>query len=200
MGPNATISGRRLDEFLANPTLLETNQIRSTVFIDTLEIEGPLYVRNTMNNVFLDDILSDVVYKHEPSPQINSFKRFESARAFDIQLTTDLINGIPFSSFLTADTVQTFNVSKLHGNVYFQRLKLDGLFNFINVTDLDLNSVKLYGEQFTDAELIFEDGNYLSIDAAQLDVLGTINDIDVSDFVLTRFKHFSYFLNPILGA
>lgn len=179
MGPNATISGRRLDEFLSNPTLQETSQISSTVYIDTLEIEGPLYIRNTMDNIFLDDILSDVVYKHEPKPQINSLKRFGSVQAANIQLTTDLINAIPFSLYLTADTEQTFSVSRLRGNIYFQRLKLDGLFNFINVTEVDMNSVKLFGDQYTDAELIFDDGDYLSIDAAQLDVLNTINEISV---------------------
>lgn len=180
MAPNATISGRRLDEFLSNPTLTETRQIHSTVYIDTLEIDGPLYVRNLMDNIFLDNVLGDVVYKHEPTPQVNSFKRFESIQAPNIQLTTDLINGIPFSSFVTSDTEQTFDVSKLHGNFYFQKLKLDGLFNFINVTELDLSSLKLLGEQFTDAEFEFADGDYINIDAIQLEVLQTMNGIDVS--------------------
>lgn len=145
MGPNATISGRRLDEFLSNPTLQETHQISSTVYIDTLIIDGPLYVRKMINDIFLDDILSDIVYKHETNPQITSFKKFGSVQAQNIHLTTNTINGTPFSQFVTTDTVQTFNVSKLRGNVYFQRLKLDGLFNFINVTEVDMNSLKLFG-------------------------------------------------------
>ncbi|XP_031625966.1 uncharacterized protein LOC116342472 [Contarinia nasturtii] len=183
MGPNATISGRRLDEFLSNPTLQETRQISATVHIDTLEIEGPIYVRNKINDIFLDEVLSDIVYKHEPNPQITSFKRFGTVQAADIRLTADLINGTPFSQFVTTDTMQTFNVSKLRGNVYFQRLNLDGLFNFINVTEVDMNSLKLFGEQYTDAELVFEDGEFLSIDATQLDVLETVNNIDVHDFI-----------------
>lgn len=178
--PNATISGRRLDEFLENPTLKETNQIRSTVYIDTLEIDGPLYVRGTLNDVFLDDVLSDVVYKHETAPQINSFKRFESIEAPNIKLTTDLVNGRPFSSILTSDTPQTFNVSKLRASVYFQKLQLDGLFNFINVTQLDLNSIKLLGDQYTEAEFVFSEDDVLNIDANRLEVLETLNDIDVS--------------------
>lgn len=180
LAPDAKVSGRRLDEFLANPTLQETRQIRSTVYFDTLEIDGPLYVRNTMDDVVLDDMLGDVVYKHEPDPQINSFKRFESIQAPNIHLTSNIINGIPFSSFVTTNTEQTFDVSKLRGNFYFQKLKLDGLFNFINVTELDLNSLKLLGEQFTDAEFVFADGDYLNIDANKLQVLETINGIGVS--------------------
>ncbi|XP_055310856.1 uncharacterized protein LOC129573788 isoform X1 [Sitodiplosis mosellana] len=183
MAPNATISGRRLDEFLSNPTLNETRQIRSTVYFDTLEIEGPLYVQNTMDSVFVDDVLADVVYKHETAPQINSFKRFDTVQAPNIQLTANLINDIPFSSFVTNDTEQTFDVSELHGNFYFQKLKLDGLFNFINVTELDLNSLKLFGEQYTDAEFEFADGDYVKIDANQLEVLETVNGIDVHDFI-----------------
>lgn len=179
IGPNGTISGRRLDEFLANPTLRDTRQIRATVYVDTLEIEGPLYVRGLFDGVNLDDVLSDVVYKHEPTPQITSFKRFKSLQAPNVAITMNVINGIPFASFLTADTEQTFHVSKLYGNVTFERLKLDGLFNFINVTELDMNAIKLFGEQFTDADLVFEDGDYVNIDASQIQALDSINNVNV---------------------
>lgn len=181
IGPNGTISGRHLDDFLSNPTLRDTNQIRANCFINSLEIEGPLYVRNTINNIHLDDVLNDIVYKHEPSPpQINSFKRFASVQAPNIQLTSNIVNGINFSSLVTKDTEQTFHVNKLDANVRFDRLKIGGLINFINITEVDMNSIKLFGEQYTNAELIFEDGDYLNIEAAQLEVLDTINDISVS--------------------
>lgn len=134
-----------------------------------------------MNDIFLDDVLSDIVYKHEPAPQINSFKRFASVQAPNIELTSGLVNGIPFSAFVTKDTVQTFNVNKLDANVQFERLNVGGLIDFINITEVDMNSIKLFGEQFTNAELIFEDGDHLNIDAGQLEVLDTINNISVSD-------------------
>lgn len=180
LAPNATISGRRLDEFLSNPTLAETRQIRSNVYFETVEIEGPLYVQNTMDSVFLDDALADVVYKHEKDPEIKSIKRFDTVEAPNIQLTADLINDIPFSSFVTNDTEQTFDINELHGNFYFQKLQLDGLFNFINVTEVDLNSLKLLGEQYTDAQFVFSDGDYVNIDANQVEVLETMNGVDVS--------------------
>lgn len=188
IGPNGTISGRHLDEFLSNPTLLETNQIRANCYINSLEIDGPLYITNTINDIFLDDILSDIVYKHEPSPQINSLKRFASIQAPNIQLTSNVVNGIPFSSFVTKDTEQTFHVNKLNADVRFDRLNLDGLFNFINITELDSNAIKLFGDQYTNAELIFEDGDYLNIDAAQLQVLETINNINVSYKICSSFN------------
>lgn len=180
LAPNATISGRRLDEFLANPTLNEVRQIRANVYFKSLEIEGPLYVENTMDSVVLDDALGDVVYKHEKDPQINSIKKFDAVKAPNIQLTANLMNDIPFSSFVTNDTEQTFDVSELHGNFYFQKLQLDGLFNFINVTEVDLNSLKLLGEQYTDAQFVFSDGDYVNIDGNHVEVFETMNGIDVS--------------------
>lgn len=133
-----------------------------------------------MNDIFLDDVLSDIVYKHEPSVQINSFKQFGSLQAPNIELTSNLVNGIPFSSFVTKDTEQTFNVNKLDATVRFERLNVDGLVDFINITEVDMNSIKLFGDQFTNAELIFEDGDHLNIDAGQLEILDTINNISVS--------------------
>lgn len=187
IGPNGTISGRRLDQFLSNPTLHDIRQIRANVYINTLEIEGPLNVRGVLDGVNLDDVLKDVVYKHETASQITSFKKFKSLQAPNLEVTMNVVNGIPFTSFLTTDTEQTFHVNKLYGNVTFNRLKLDGLFNFVNITELDMNAIKLFGEQFTDAELVFEDGDYLNIDASQIQALGTINNIDV------RFFHYLSF-------
>lgn len=132
-----------------------------------------------MDGKRLDDVLSDVVYKHEPNPKINSFKRFQSVQAPNIELKSKVVNGIPFSAFVTTDTEQSFNVNKLQANVTFKHLQLDGLFNFINATELDLNSIKLFGDQYVDAELIFENDDHLHIDANQIDVLETINDINV---------------------
>lgn len=172
---------------MSNPTLRDTRQIRATVYINTLEIEGPLNVRGVMDGVYLDDVLSDVMYKHEPASQITSFKTFKTLQTPNLEVTMNVVNGIPFTSFLTADTEQTFHVNKLYGNVTFERLKLDGLFNFVNITELDMNAIKLFGEQFTDAELIFEAGDYLNIDASQIQPLATINNIDVSFFFLRMF-------------
>lgn len=180
VGPNATISGRHLDDFLSNPTLLETNKIHANCFINWLEVDGPVSITGTINNFYLDDILSDIVYKHESSPQINSVKKFASVRAPNIILTSDMVNGVKFSSFVTKDTEQTLNMTTLNANVRFEHLNIGGLINGINITEVDMNSIKLFGDQYTNAELIFEDGDYLNIEAGQLEVLDTVNNISVS--------------------
>lgn len=158
--------------------------MRSNCFFDSITVEGNVYVQGTLNDIYLDSLLSDVMYKHEPTPKCKSFKKFRSIAAPEIKLSSKLINGIELDSFVTKDTEQTFHASKIHGDVFFNRLKLNGLFDSINITDLDTNSIKLFGEQFTDAEFIFEnDGVPLSIDATQLEITETINNISVSDFI-----------------
>lgn len=160
-----------------------TRQVRANCLFDSLTVVGPIFVQGTLNDVYLDTLLSDVIYKHEPQPKCNSFKKFNSISAPDIKLTSKLVNGIELDSFVSKDTEQTFHASKIHGDVSFNRLKLNGLFDSINVTDLDTNSIKLFGEQFSDAEFIFEDGVPLSIDATQIQITETINNISVSDFI-----------------
>lgn len=172
-----------MDEFLANPTINVTRQVRANCLFDSLTVEGSIFVQGTLNDIYLDSLLSDVMYKHEPSPKCNSFKKFRSISAPDIKLPSKLVNGIELESFVTKDSEQTFHASKIHGDVFFNRLKLNGLFDSINVTDLDTNSIKLLGEQFTDAEFIFEDGVPLSINATQVQITETINNIPVSDFI-----------------
>lgn len=132
----------------------------------------------------MDDLLSDVVYKHDPSPRCNSFKRFLSVTAPVINLSSKLIDGIPLDAFVTVDSKQTFHASKIHGDVFFNRLKLHGLFDKINITEVDQNSIKLFGEQYTDAEFTFmKNDAFLDIEATQLEIGETINDIDVKDFI-----------------
>lgn len=189
VGPNGTITGRHLDEFLANPTLRETTLIHANSFINSLEVNGNVYV-TSIDDVFVDDILSDVVYKHETSPTITSFKRFSSLQS-NIQIASGLVNDIPFSSFVTKDTEQVFNVSNLHGDVFFQHLTLDGLFNFVNVTDLDMNAIKLFGDQYTNAELEFQDGDHINIEANEFIILDTINDQNVCNF-FSSIEQFSF--------
>lgn len=182
MSPTGSISGRHLNEFLANPTLHETLNINSNCFFKSIQVEGPVFIRQTLNDVNLDDLLGDVVYKHEPKPEITSFKTFDSIKASNIQIKSNLLNDIPLDAYVTKNTEQEFSVDHIDGDVFIDRLNIDGLVDFINVTELDMNAIKLFGEQFTDAELIFE-GNDTIINASQIVVRETINDIDVNNFI-----------------
>lgn len=85
-------------------------------------------------------------------------------------------------NYVTKDTDQVFHATKIYGNVFFNQLRLDGLFDSVNVTDLDMNSVKILGDQYTNAEFIFENPD-LIVEATQLDITETINGIPVKDFI-----------------
>lgn len=169
---------------MANPTLLETNFVTANCIAKTIEVDGSVYIQNTLNDLHVDDVLSDVVYKHEPEPKCTAFKTYSSISAPNIRLTSDLVNGIYLEDFVTTDSDQTFNVNKLHGNVFFNTLHLGGLFNYINATELDENAIKLSGDQYTEAELIFEraSGGF-TIDAKALEIRETINNLPVNDFI-----------------
>lgn len=169
---------------MANPTLLETKYVKANCIVKSIEVEGGVYVQSTLNGHRVDDMLSDVIYKHESETKCASFKTFNSISAPNIELTSKLVNGMLLDDFVTTDSDQTFHVNKLRGNIFFSNLKLGGLFNFINVTELDENTIKLSGEQFTEAELIFEGENGgIAIDANALDILATINDLPVDKFI-----------------
>lgn len=84
---------------------------------------------------------------------------------------------------MTTDTTQDINFDRFVGNVLFQDLYTNGLFDFINVTELDRNTIKLTGEQFTEAEIIFESNDEINIDADTVEIQGSFNGLSVSDFI-----------------
>lgn len=183
MSPNGTVSGRHLNEFLANPTLRETLNVHSNCIFKSISVEGPVFIKNTLNDQNLDDVLGDVLYKHESKPKCTSFKTFESIEAPNIIIKSTLLNDIPFDSFVTKNTKQTFSASRLIGDVFIDSLQIGGLVDFINVTELDMNAIKLVGEQFTNAELILEGNETVQLNASRIVVHETINGIDVNDFI-----------------
>lgn len=145
-------------------------------------MQGPIYISNDCNGIVIDDILADVVYKSNPKTTINSFKTFESVES-TIELTSNLINDIPIGNYMTVDTQQDLSFDRLIGNVMFRQLYTNGLFDFINVTELDQNSIKLMGEQFTEAEIIFESNDELNIDTEAVEILNSFNGLVLSDLI-----------------
>lgn len=165
---------------MPNPTLNETNIVQSNCFFKNLEVEGRVTIKNVLNDIPLDPILGDVIYKTDLDPTCVAHKTFEKLQA-NIRLTSNLLNDVDLGDYMTLDTDQAFEVDHLDASVWFSKLKLDGLYDFINVTELDVNAVKTFGDQVTGAELVVEDGSWF--DANVLDVQNSINGIDVEDFI-----------------
>lgn len=101
----------------------------------------------------------------------------------NIFLNSQLINDIPLLDYMTKDTDQTIDISHIYGNVYFNKLQLNGLFNYVNITELDDRAIKLSGEQYTEVELVFEKGVILDLDVNELEIRKTLNNIDVNQFI-----------------
>lgn len=182
------ITGKHLDDFLANPSLVEANLIESACFFHHLTVNGPIIVADHLNGIELDTILADIIYKSNPTPpQCTSFKSFDTLLATDLRLSSDLLNGIPVETFLTVDTEQTLSIDHLSGTIMFEALHLSGLFDSVNVTELDANSIKLSGDQYTETELLFvnSDENEFQLIAEQLNVKQIINGIRLTDCIRT---------------
>lgn len=172
-----------MDDFLANPSILQTKLIKAETIFQSLIVEGPIYIRDDCNGINLDKMLSDVVYKSDTAIRCPSFKRFNSIDVAKLELSSNLINDIDVGRYLTTDSDQELRIDRIVGNVFVKNLFVDGLFDFINITELDENAIKLSGEQFTGAELLF-DGNNGQLNINNIEILKTCNGHQLEDFVL----------------
>lgn len=176
--------GRHLREFLANPDLRQTTIVPSACHFSEIVIDGPIIVENTFNHLHLGPILADVLYNSDSNLVIPSLKKFNSLKG-KITATSALLNGKPLNRYVTTDTYQEIHLPVMCGNIRFDKLHVDGLFDFLNVTELDQNAVRLSGEQYTELDLIFEGfgGLPVKIYTNELKVQRTVNDIDVNGFM-----------------
>lgn len=178
---NGTINGKHLADFKPNLSLLESNVISSDCLFQNLQVQGPIFITNDCNGATLDDILTDVVYKSHPKSTIASFKTFDSVESI-VELTSNLINNVPVDHYMTTDTTQDIQFDRFIGNVMMRELNTN-LFDFVNVTELDRNSIKLTGEQFTEAELIFDRSDEINIDVDAVEIQTSFNGLSKNDFI-----------------
>ncbi|XP_055544277.1 uncharacterized protein LOC129729603 [Wyeomyia smithii] len=207
---HGAIHGEEIDQLLNNPTLLQAKIIKAACHFGELHVDGPVIIRDTLNGANVDALLGDVVYDTERTVEILGQKRFKSVEFHDrVTIESGLVNDIKLEEFLTRSTEQTLDVKEIKGNVSIDRLTLGGLIDGLNVTELDMNSIKLYGDQYTEATLIFEippgdtgpdievnelriekqlstKSGYLKIDQEELIVAGdvTVNSLSVDSLHL----------------
>lgn len=173
------IIGPHMDHILSNPSIRQTNYIQSDCQFQQLIVNGPVFIENTLNDIPLNVALQDVVYSNDGRRRIEATKTIRELHVAELQLSSRKINEIPVDAFMTLNTEQLLQLNTLNGNVFFRELHIDGLFDFVNVTELDENSIKLSGDQYTEAELLFE--NEISVE--NLDVRATINDISLDKLI-----------------
>lgn len=181
--------GQHLNDFLPNPSILQSKVINSTCQFKNLEVRGSIFIKGNLNKVKLDDLLSNVVYTNDPNVVISSRKTFQNV-SFNggLFVTSNLANGIDLDTFLTKSSEQVLDISQINGNVSFGYLEIDGHFNGVNITELDLNSIKVSGDQFTEAVLIFnnpEEAQLIDIHANEIRITETYNSFKPDDLILT---------------
>ncbi|XP_050083609.1 uncharacterized protein LOC126570125 [Anopheles aquasalis] len=171
-----TVQGKHMDQFLDNPSLLQTKTLAASCEFSDIVVNGPIYI-DQLDGYDLDTALEDVVYNDEPYVEINASKHYRNLRFLEpIRVESNMLGEIHLDELLTKSTDQTLNVSMIVGNVFFNRVQTDGLFAGINVTDWDTNSIKTFGEQYTEATLDFCPG-YSELHVNELEILESLNDV-----------------------
>lgn len=178
---HGTVSGKKLDEFLPNPSLEHAKQILADCTFKELVVEGYVNVTNSLNGQNLKAVLADVVYESNSESEVvvtgsKSFNNLELQN--DAVITSNYINGIAIESFMTTVDNQTVYAEKLLGVIHFENLKLAGLFDGINATELEMSSIRTFGDQFIETPLLIT--NHLS--AKSVDIKSMLNDVSVDEY------------------
>lgn len=151
----SAIEGPHMDKFLANPTLKEERLVGAACAFRSLRVEGNIILKGLFNNMNLNLSLSDFVYTTEQPMKVNGFNKFKQLQANNIQ--TDFLNGKQLHTFVTLNTEQNLTLSQLVGrNFRFDYMRLGGLFDSINISELYDKVVLTSGDQVTDAHLVFQ--------------------------------------------
>lgn len=181
---NGTIAGKELDEFLPNPTLTMSKEIPAACSFRDLVVQGKVTVENSWNGLKLEKMLADVVYetKDDIVVSIKAPKIFKNLEVKDdIAITSNFINDMNLDSILMTDRDQFVTFDKLHGEVSFKNLRLSGLFDGINATELEHNSVRTFGDQFIEAPLLF--AKSFRTGAKSADIKKQLNQVPVEDYI-----------------
>ncbi|XP_063709207.1 uncharacterized protein LOC134837752 [Culicoides brevitarsis] len=151
---NGKIQGEKLDDFEENLTLEQSRVVdASTIFVN-LRVEGPIKIRDTFNDKTIDEALGNVIYTDNGTVVVNSYKHFKKCDFEEgINIRSGLVNEIDTKNIVTKSTEQYLSLNHLTGDVLFQNLDLDGLFDFVNATELDMNTVKLHGDQYSEVSM-----------------------------------------------
>lgn len=178
---NGTISGQQLNEFLPNPTLELANEILAACTFQDLIVEGNVVVDKKFNGLSLERVLSDAVYDDGSETVITSPKEFLNLNVQkNANISSNFINDINLNDFMTTEGVQEVNFDRLQGDVRIENLTLSGLFDGVNATQLEIESVRTFGDQFIESPLILINGGRVS--ASSVDVKATLNDVPINDY------------------
>lgn len=181
---NGTIAGRELDEFLPNPILTQSKLVSAACSFKELIVQGTVTVEESWNDEDLAKTLADVVYETGDDTEviITSPKVFENLEVKgDIKIESNFVNDLNLDNILMTDRDQVVTFDTLKGDVFFTNLKLNGLFDGINATELEHNSVRTFGDQFIETPLIFTKNSRLAAKSAS--IKQNLNQVPVGEYL-----------------
>lgn len=181
---NGTISGQHLDEFLPNPTLEIAKEILASCTFKELFVEGDVKIGKSFNKLDLEKTLTDVIYEDDIEVVIAAPKEFLNLEVKNnLNISSNFINNVNLSDVMTTNGEQEVNFDRLQGDVRIQNLKLGGLFDGVNATQLEIDSVRTFGDQFIETPLIIASGG--RVGANSINIKSSLNEIPVGDYFFT---------------
>lgn len=171
---------------MANPNLNQSREIVAACMFSDLIVDGPITIEESLNDMSLSDELSNIVYESEDPVEINSVKTFQNAQFADnLRITSNFLNNINLKNIMMANKEQHVKNNNFKGRIYFGNLNLEGTFNDVNITKLNEDAIKTFGDQFTESELIFEklDPSQPFVTGQKVKIEESLNGIDVSGFI-----------------
>lgn len=101
-----------------------------------------------------------------------------------MNIVSNTIDEINIDYLVNKDKEQDMLLHTLNGEIAFENLFLEGLYDGVNVTKLDQESVKLTGEQYIEATLNFlrETPETLDIIATDFTITETLNSLPETDY------------------
>lgn len=182
---NGTIAGQQLNEFLPNPTLKEVREVTAACSFKELVVMGKVVIEDSLNDQNLETLLSDVVYESQETDTevvIAAPKTFFDLEVKgNIGISSNFVNDQDLNNFALTDREQTMSISKIGGDVFFSNLKLFGLFDGINATNLEQSSIRTFGDQFIETPIIVSDR--FRAEGASVGVKESLNGILTKDFL-----------------
>lgn len=129
-------------------------------------------------------LLCGNLFQDDQSHTIDSIKEFPHGLTIrnNVKVTSNAINDVPLDAFVTKDTEQVFRHPLLLGSATFEHLHIKGLYDGINITKLDRETVKISGDQFVSSNLIFQDG----VSMIHINITEKLNDINIDEYLFSN--------------
>lgn len=181
---NGTIVGRKLEDFLPNPTLEEVKEVSAACNFRELIVEGNVVIEESLNGQKLEAVLSDVVYETLDGSEvvIAAPKTFTDLEVVgDVEVSTNFISSLNLDRVMMTDREQTVMFQKLQGFVFFSNLKISGLFDNINATELEHRSIRTFGDQFIETPIIIREKHRVLAKSAS--IKESLNRVPVGDYL-----------------